>query len=654
VESRTRQLIHLAHRFIDADNADVTPAPPEAADAAPESPVAQQGTVTLPELALADGADAASDPRSPTSEASPASKLAKVVQDAVKTAGAETPASVESLPPLRPRVVAFEATETMEVYPFTATSGVWVSMREAEARAKAEAQQAQAKVHVPVQSFDEIMASAVAETTAPAHLSSAAEDFLERKRQRDAAKSLGREKKGGRRHATNAEILGGGEAAVELTEKLKATNESGAGTSPLVNSGQAPQMNPGRTLKPTNESGAGTMPTNESGAGEELDAPLSPASEHSARNMSIFNKIKPTKPPEKMKLPDTSRLDAMIHRAKTITTDLVEEEPPPPPTKGKKGQERLMKRPSDAIKVGADAARHTTRSKSLPEAKVTKPTGDLDLGDLDLFTRSLSVGMDPIPDDLPEEDVENHVREAFSAVLEAPVPLDATAAVQIAPRYRALSEKYDVRPNSGALAELERVHRRGPKGTKILYNFAHCLLGDRGVAPLLLALCHDRQRPLKVNLRDCGLHTVGCHIVAGFMRHPSLVQLDISDNPVSLTAGELLLAAIEERSAQPLPSVDLRLERTYVSSKGKKPVVGYPCGHRKNLRSRYSMIASTLERARSPSPDGSEKSVDSGHSSSKRTDISRISASPYDYLMFQRLKETYAPNVHELFTGASK
>ena len=81
----------------------------------------------------------------------------------------------------------------MEVYPFTATSGVWVSMREAEARAKAEAQQAQAKVHVPVQSFDEIMASAVAETTAPAHLSSAAEDFLERKRQRDAAKSLGRE-----------------------------------------------------------------------------------------------------------------------------------------------------------------------------------------------------------------------------------------------------------------------------------------------------------------------------------------------------------------------------------------------------------------------------------------------------------------------------
>ena len=62
---------------------------------------------------------------------------------------------------------------------------------------------------------------------------------------------------------------------------------------------------------------------------------------------------------------------------------------------------------------------------------------------------------------------------------------------------------------------------------------------------------------------------------------------------------------------------------------------------------RYSMIASTLERARSPSPDGSEKSVDSGHSSSKRTDISRISASPYDYLMFQRLKETYAPNVHD-------
>merc|ERR1719380_593679 len=77
----------------------------------------------------------------------------------------------------------------------------------------------------------------------------------------------------------------------------------------------------------------------------------------------------------------------MIHRAKTITTDLVEEEPPPPPTKGKKGQERLMKRPSDAMKVGADAARHTTRSKSLPEAKVTKPTGDLDLGDLDLFTK---------------------------------------------------------------------------------------------------------------------------------------------------------------------------------------------------------------------------------------------------------------------------
>jgi len=318
-------------------------------------------------------------------------------------------------------------------------------------RSAVQAQQAQAKVHVPVQSFDEIMASAVAETTAPAHLSSAAEDFLERKRQRDAAKSLGREKKGGRRHATNAEILGGGEAAVELTEKLKATNESGAGTSPLVNSGQAPQMNPGRTLKPTNESGAGTMPTNESGAGEELDAPLSPASEHSARNMSIFNKIKPTKPPEKMKLPDTSRLDAMIHRAKTITTDLVEEEPPPPPTKGKKGQERLMKRPSDAIKVGADAARHTTRSKSLPEAKVTKPTGDLDLGDLDLFTRSLSVGMDPIPDDLPEEDVENHVREAFSAVLFETWNLRSSAAISASWISSAILEKGMIFKRGGPL-----------------------------------------------------------------------------------------------------------------------------------------------------------------------------------------------------------
>jgi hypothetical protein len=98
----------------------------------------------------------------------------------------------------------------------------------------------------------------------------------------------------------------------------------------------------------------------------------------------------------------------------------------------------------------------------------------------------------------------------------------------------------------------------------------------------------------------------------------------MSDNPVSLTAGELLLAAIEERS--PLaPTVDLRLERTYVSKKGAKPVVGYPCGHRSNLRSRYSMVASSLERVRSPSPDGSEKSFKTTHSSSKQSNVSGYS-----------------------------
>jgi hypothetical protein len=246
---------------------------------------------------------------------------------------------------------------------------------------------------------------------------------------------------------------------------------------------------------------------------------------------------------------------------------------------------------------------------------------------------SLSVGIDPLPDDLPEEVVQDAGQQAFTAVLEAPVPLSSDEVVNLIPRYRALCEKYDVRPNSGVLTGLERALQEEGKSAKTSYNFAHCNLGDRGIAPILLALCHDRQRPLKVNLRDCGLHTTGCYIVAGFLRHPTIVQLDMSDNPVSLTAGEMLLAAVEARPSLS-PPLDLRLAGTYVTKQGKKPVVGYPCGHRTNLRPRYSFVASSLGRVRSPSPDGSEKSF-ATNSSSKKSDATAKSESKYSKLRSQ-------------------
>jgi hypothetical protein len=341
-----------------------------------------------------------------------------------------------------------------------------------------------------------------------------------------------------------------------------------------------------------------------------------------------LQKPKKKQPP---KLPDAGRFDDMLNRAKTSPADLEDLEEKSPRSKGKRGTERLQNK--DLIKSGADAARNTIRSKSLPDKKESLPKPE-QVKD----TRSLSMGMDPLPDELPGDDVQDHVKEAFKAVLEHPAPLNKAALVNLMPRYRALCEKYGVRPNSGVMQELEHVLAQhtffyGKKEPKVVYNFSHCLLGDRGVAPVLLALCYDRQRPIRVNLRDCGLHTNGCYVVAGFLRHPSLVQLDMSDNPVSLTAGEFLLAAIEDRS-EDCPSVDLRLERTYVSKTGEKPVVGYPCGHRRNLRPRYSMVAKSLGRARSPSPDGSEKSFDKAESEISKTSVnSNLSA--YNHLRNQ-------------------
>jgi hypothetical protein len=141
------------------------------------------------------------------------------------------------------------------------------------------------------------------------------------------------------------------------------------------------------------------------------------------------------------------------------------------------------------------------------------------------------------------------------------------------------------------------------------------------------------------------LHTNGCYVVSAFLRHPTIVSLDLSDNPVSLAAGELLLAAIEARPPQ-CPELDLRLERTFLTKLGKKPVVGYPCGHRTNLRPRYSMVATSLGRARSQSPDGSEKSFDrNSDTSAKKSEASSSSSSKYNKLREKLFSMRETPSI---------
>jgi len=210
-----------------------------------------------------------------------------------------------------------------------------------------------------------------------------------------------------------------------------------------------------------------------------------------------------------------------------------------------------------------------------------------------------------------DRELEAFIEKRMYYVMEGEPPPTAQVASVVYSAYKDQCQQLDVRPNSGVLKQLSGLSlNENPvidenTGQEIVeYNFAHCGVGNRGIAPLLIALCEDRTRIVKVSLRDCAVRTSGGRLVATFLGiHPTLARLDISSNPFAITVVEALLKSLNmRRDHLHHPDVDLQYDGTYISRPAQL-TAGPPCGHRNlGCRRRYSLLTNDLDQARSPSP----------------------------------------------------
>lgn len=273
--------------------------------------------------------------------------------------------------------------------------------------------------------------------------------------------------------------------------------------------------------------------------------------------------------------------------------------PPPEPTHDASGRP-MPAEPKARRRRHSVGMPQLTGSDWLPKKKVEDDdwTAKLLLEDLEQFGEALTIALRAHNQLVVEVDVDE----------EQPPPLPIETLVL--QEYFYQCERVGVRPNSGVAKvlrqrEQEALLRRDEALEPLVeaqYDFALLRVGNRGVRPLLVALGRDRDRPVKVSLRDCALSMPGGRMLATFVsKHPTLVSLDARHNAFAFTVGHALCTGLHERPSESkgfLP-VDIDLRDTRLSQTGLQ--AGPPCGHRRVGRfgfagKRYMSMAQALQR----------------------------------------------------------